>query len=470
MDSRKTIIINESDFEDDEELAANNFVVLEDANTKEWEVASRDYASDEVGLERGKNQRKRPTMGDEEDLFSSDDDIVEVKPIKKPKVDRGKRVQRWCVTYNNPKVTAASMDELLKKCDALKGFVFQEETGASGTQHFQMYLEFKAQQFCSAVRKAVGTESISTFMANGSKKQNIAYCSKEETRTGECFKWGSCTEEVGQGRRNDVDDFVREVVAVGQVNADIIEAHPGAAVRFARQARDLVAALAQQRARRENMEYWVEQRRLMEQGVTFAGQEQRECVLLFGPSAVGKTTMVNMETLGKEETLYEKPNDIKWFDNLEESDQHILFDEFKGGEGITMHKLLNLTNKGMHLVEGKGHFTCIGAETKFWFSTNRHPIHWYKSEFHCGEYQALMRRFKQVIWWKDSTLESKVVLENPGKKPENASQEETEVWTNASNEWKHFWKHIGSVQVGDAISANGRYTDANDRTITYFDW
>lgn len=109
-------------------------------------------------------------MGDEEDLFSSDDDIVEVKPIKKPKVDRGKRVQRWCVTYNNPKVTAASMDELLKKCDALKGFVFQEETGASGTPHFQMYLEFKAQQFCSAVRKAVGTESISTFMTKWLKK------------------------------------------------------------------------------------------------------------------------------------------------------------------------------------------------------------------------------------------------------------------------------------------------------------
>ena len=71
-------------------------------------------------------------MGDDDDLFSSDEEIVEVKPVAKKVKGQGPQVMRWCVTYNNPTITAEAMNNHLIACDGVKGFVFQEETGAMG--------------------------------------------------------------------------------------------------------------------------------------------------------------------------------------------------------------------------------------------------------------------------------------------------------------------------------------------------
>ena len=54
------------------------------------------------------------------------------------------------------------------------------------------------------------------------------------------------------------------------------------------------------------MEYWKEQRRLKEAGLEWEGQKQMKCRLLFGPTAVGKTSHVMIETVGRGIPLYKK--------------------------------------------------------------------------------------------------------------------------------------------------------------------
>ena len=50
-----------------------------------------------------------------------------------------------------------------------------------------------------------------------------------------------------------------------------------------------------------------------QRGEEFTGQQQRNLVLLFGPTAVGKTTHVKKEVYGnKKEDLYTKNGRTKW--------------------------------------------------------------------------------------------------------------------------------------------------------------
>lgn len=88
--------------------------------------------------------------------------------------------KHWCFTLNN--YTKSDIDELCSKLSDCE-YVFQEETGESGTPHLQGYVNFP-----SKVRpKGMFSNKGIHWEKSRCWESSIAYCCKEETRTGKIF-------------------------------------------------------------------------------------------------------------------------------------------------------------------------------------------------------------------------------------------------------------------------------------------
>ncbi|AXQ66071.1 MAG: putative viral replication protein [Cressdnaviricota sp.] len=89
--------------------------------------------------------------------------------------------KHWCFTINNHNKKHIS---LLMSVSSIDQLVMQEETGDNGTHHLQGYLKFKW-------KKRPQSEFGKDFGAHWSKtrniRQSIAYCQKEDTRTGKIW-------------------------------------------------------------------------------------------------------------------------------------------------------------------------------------------------------------------------------------------------------------------------------------------
>lgn len=92
--------------------------------------------------------------------------------------------KHWCFTLNN--YTNDDVNELVafgSDGSLFRQYVFQEETGENGTPHLQGYIEFgkKQRPFECINNKRIHWEKCR------SPKASIAYCSKEDTRTGSIY-------------------------------------------------------------------------------------------------------------------------------------------------------------------------------------------------------------------------------------------------------------------------------------------
>lgn len=103
---------------------------------------------------------------------------------KTPKTKRISQGIHWCFTYNNYDVERLERlaDTFKKYC---RGFVFQEETGESGTKHLQGYIAFQKRRRPSELKldPKIHWEKCRNPAAS------IEYCQKEETRTGKRILW-----------------------------------------------------------------------------------------------------------------------------------------------------------------------------------------------------------------------------------------------------------------------------------------
>nr|QJI53592.1 MAG: replication-associated protein [Cressdnaviricota sp.] len=369
---------------------------------------------------------------------------------------QGPKVTRWTATYNNPTYnTIREFAENMISSGKIKGFVGQEEVGANGTPHYQFYTEFKAQTHMTGVKKAAGVNSLHLEKSKGSKKQNIAYCTKEDTRAEgtEPFLWGTCADErAGQGARNDIDAFARAVVEHGGVNMNVMEEFPGHALRYGRHGNDLMAARHRVEQEEAERAFWVEEARRQEAGEEMRGQQQRHVELYFGPTAVGKTSAIKTKVIGVEgKHLYNKAGGNRWYCGYN-GQEAVLIDEFKGDSYGPVEEFNNVTNMGTTNVETKGGHAMLTA-TDIYVASNRHPSHWWKKgqdtylDWTDGRYRAVARRFAKVTWWNDA--KEKVVLVNPGP------QEDTEEWTERNTQWVAFWEWKTRLAVaGDSFTSD----------------
>jgi len=410
--------------------------------------------------------RKRVKIvdSDEESDDETDNKLVQLAPkvevdlteeVKKAKADleghedkskemKDRRMRCWCFTLNNPSMTGTELFEKLKSVNNVKGFVFQLEEGESGTPHFQGFVELKESTRWNTVKKMIG-ENPHLEEAKGNKESNLKYCTKEEGRKEGPWIWGTCTEKKGQGKRTDLDDFARAVFEAGEVTEEIEEMFPGHAMQFARQAKAISADRAMREAKKAQKEYWMQVVKDEEEGKKTQGQLQIHNRLFFGPTAVGKTTMVMKMTMGKGLDLYTKPGWNKWFEGYKK-EKHMLVDEF--GTGFCDGKIENfnaMNNIGVNVQEVKGSHVLLHV-THAYFTTNKHPLDIWGEVKESGTYKAFTRRFAEVYWWNDK--HELVILKNPGPKEE---AEDEAKWKKECSRWLSFW--------------NGKQLDDEHRTI-----
>lgn len=406
--------------------------------------------------------RKRVKIQDSDE--EDDNKLVQLKPkvtvdltkeVAKAKADlegtedesknkKDRVVMRWCFTMNNPEVSGDELAEKLKATDNVKGFVFQLEQGANGTEHFQGYIEFKKQQRMSAAKKLLG-ENPHMEAANGNKESNLKYCTKEEGRKEGPWIWGTCTEKMGPGKRNDLNDFAMMIEEYGGITDEVMQAFPGHALQFRRQAKERTEEIVMKLAKEKEKAWWMEQKRLKDAGLPYLTQRQMKCIMLFGPTAVGKTTHVKLETLGMGEDLYEKAGNNKWYPGYA-GEKHMLVDEMTTGFCEKDIRNFNkMTNLGMNVQEVKGSHVLLDVETA-WFTTNKHPLHIWDEVKESGTYKAFIRRFDEVHWWNDQ--KKLVILKNPGSKDDTDDEAQ---WKKDYTRWMSFW--------------NGKQLDDEHRTI-----
>nr|UBJ25910.1 replication-associated protein [Red panda feces-associated circular DNA virus 17] len=419
---------------------------------------------DEINPITGRKRVKIVDSDEESDEESDANKKVQLAPkvaidlteeVKKAKADlegttdesktkKARQVTRWCFTMNNPLISGDDLAEKLKKTENVKGFVFQLEEGANGTEHFQGYVELKRSERMTKVKELIG-ENPHMEAAEGKKESNLKYCTKEEGRKEGPWIWGTCTEKKGQGKRTDLDDFARAVFEAGEVTEEIEEMFPGHAMQFARQAKAISADRAMREAKKAQKEYWMQVVKDEEEGKKTQGQLQIHNRLFFGPTAVGKTTMVMKMTMGKGLDLYTKAGWNKWFEGYKK-EKHMLVDEF--GTGFCDGKIENfnaMNNIGVNVQEVKGSHVLLHV-THAYFTTNKHPLDIWGEVKESGTYKAFIRRFAEVYWWNDK--HELVILKNPGPKEE---AEDEAKWKKECSRWYSFW--------------NGKQLDDEHRTI-----
>lgn len=117
---------------------------------------------------------------------------------------RGK-ARNYCFTLNN-----YTPEEVKTLCEGDYKYVFQEETGESGTPHLQGILMFKNAVSFKSIKKLIPRGHIEKCK---NKNASIRYCSKEDTRTGEIYHNLEDTSLFGTGGTKNLGKNFDEILS-----------------------------------------------------------------------------------------------------------------------------------------------------------------------------------------------------------------------------------------------------------------
>lgn len=225
--------------------------------------------------------------------------------------------RNYLLTINNPEKEDAEYAEEWKQLRYVKYFIFQREKGEEkGTPHIQLYIEFTQGVTFDTMKKNFKTAHIES--RKGSKAQARAYCSKEETRIGEVYEYGTFAEER---ERSDWTDILA-MIADGATNKEIRDAYPSQFLRYYKAIEDNREMIL--------FEQYANKRRT-----------DLEVTYIFGDAGVGKTSYV-LDTFGDDKVF--RMTDYGASHNIERFDGYcgqsvMLFDEYRSQ--IAMASMLN---------------------------------------------------------------------------------------------------------------------------------
>jgi len=132
------------------------------------------------------------------------------------------RYRRYCIT---------SFDEKPPKWDPekCKFIIYQKECcPETKKEHYQCYVEFKNKEKGVVALNILEIDKGWFTAASGTKKQNVEYCTKEDTRVDLPVSYG---DSRGQGYRCDLDEFYEELIE-GKSTKEILHRHGGNALRY----------------------------------------------------------------------------------------------------------------------------------------------------------------------------------------------------------------------------------------------
>lgn len=134
--------------------------------------------------------------------MSDTDNTVNTQAVGNTKNNRSRN---WCFTWNNYEQNDI---ETMKKFigENCEIGVFQEETGKNGTKHLQGVMCFKNARFFSALKKQFPRTHLEGCL---NKRASIKYCQKEDTRTGNVYKFGD-VDSVNSGDNSNSEKITDE--------------------------------------------------------------------------------------------------------------------------------------------------------------------------------------------------------------------------------------------------------------------
>ena len=298
------------------------------------------------------------------------------------------KAANWVYTWNNPNVSVDAHHASLSAVDP-SYHVFQREMGANGTPHFQGYVEFRAAKSLKSLKAC--NPQIHWEKRHGTQQQADAYCRKHCSFCYDPVKYkkehpdfeGEHSDDVrlegpwSFGERKSTakagmsPDFVDQIKA-GKRMRDLLETHVDDVRKYPR---------------------FYQQVRCVHPPPQRDGLP--DVYLLYGDPGTGKSRYVREREQPMD--LFIKPVDRAfWMDGYDGHDA-VLFDDFTGAANhVSLVNLLQLIDRYQMQVPIKGGFTWW-QPARIYITTNVHPANWYEFRDRMVHYEALQRRFTDVI-------------------------------------------------------------------------
>ncbi len=284
-------------------------------------------------------------------------------------------VRRWRVCVNGDEDHVRSVCARLREKrvgdDNLSFLVFQLERGEETARlHIQAYVRFSVAKRDTGVNHFFGCQVDSRTCAVGDA-ENIAYCTKEETRVEGPWQIG---ETPTPGRRTDLE-AVRTLVDEGADELTLWESNFETMCRH----HQAIGRYTQLRRCYRDSDY-----------------EQREVRVYWGPTGTGKSRRAVFEAQAHGGRAFipdipDRPGGTRWFDGYDGTSP-IILDDYGGEYGINFLKRL-LDGYPMSLPV-KGGYVARGAKLII-ITSNKHPDDWYPEAPHACM-AALRRRYTRV--------------------------------------------------------------------------
>lgn len=262
----------------------------------------------------------------------------------------------WTITENQ---NAQYLYDNLALFPGVRYICGQLEQGTN--LHFQGYLQLDKKKRMSWLKKNI-SHTAHFEVAKGSPKQNIEYCSKDDTRVAPFKEFGV---SKGQGTRTDINTF-KDAIKQNTHIDKLIDEYPMMMARYPR--------------------FY----NLVKSRVRPPPRPEYKVSLFMGKPGTGKTTASRALT----DDYYVMPitNGTIWFDGYCGQEVAIL-DDYNGQLPLLM--LLRVLHDHIEEVPIKGGHA-------WWYpkhviiTTNYHPRQWYKWEDREDSYAALARRFHEI--------------------------------------------------------------------------
>lgn len=280
---------------------------------------------------------------------------------------------RWCFT--------SFANELKIKTDLVKAYIYQKEKApTTNTEHWQGYIVLNRSQRLKKVKEILGDEKCHLEVAKGNTKQNIEYCTKNESAIPNTIvKWGDL-DEGNQGKRTDLESFstfIKEYKDKCIPWEKINEEFPNVMAKYPKYVKEVVRNYKKRIIRDEDIR-----------------SDMTTLHIITGKTGTGKTSY--LKTL---KDVYWKTEDDKWWDGYE-GQTITVFNEWTGKGQMTELDLFKLSDHAPFRVQIKGDSVQFTSK-EIWISTNKRAEDILESVPVCNQ-DAFKRRitFYKMVDWK----------------------------------------------------------------------
>lgn len=284
--------------------------------------------------------------------------------------------KRWCCTlFNYSFVSIGNLEAKFASSELLKFICQEEKAPSTGKLHLQLYLCFSSNKRLGAVKTFLCDETAHCEVARGGDAENEAYCSKDDTATGN-FRVKRGSFDSVQGKRTDLDR-VKAAIEDGQSICDISSSCFSSFVKYHG---GITKAYQFKKAREA------------------PSQRSVVVIVLWGATGTGKSAWAREYCNEHSFELYSKPpqrfDNVQWFDGYDEQEV-LLLDDFESSQ-VSFRELLVWLDVYKLRVQVKGGMALASWHTVI-ITSNVDPQDWYSEKYNSIQREPLYRRLDHVF-------------------------------------------------------------------------